>query len=79
MPTWGTNHWSRIDKINFLMYFDGLLRYLIHRFGSKFKKSKIKIPPQITVKNVLMTQKRICSVYHTIHIGAEIDRNGYGG
>ena len=32
MPTWWTNHWSKIDKIIFLMYFDGLLRYLIHRF-----------------------------------------------
>ena len=79
MLTWGTNHRSRIDKINYLVYFDGLLRYLIHRFRSKFKKYKIKISPQVTVKNVLMTQKWICSVYHTIHIGDETDRNGYGG
>ena len=58
MSTWWTNHWSQIDKINFLVYFDGLLRYLIHSFRSKLKKSKSKIPPQITVNNDLMTQKR---------------------
>ena len=79
MSTWWTNHLSQIHKIIFLVYFDGLLRYLIHRFRSKLKKSKSKIPPQITVNNDLMTQKRICLVYHTIHIGTEIDRNGYGG
>ena len=70
MSTWWTNRWSQMNKINFLIYFDGLLNYLIHRFLSKLKKSKSKIPPQITVNNVLMTQKWICFVYHTIHICA---------